>query len=202
MLDKKHDIFFRMTHLGSRPIFDVSERPFTRWNGSLKRAEDIVISVAALFVSFPLMVLIAAAIRFESRGPVIFRQMRVGFNGSNIEVWKFRTMYVETTDADATCQTCKGDRRVTRVGRFLRKTSLDELPQFFNVLQGRMSVVGPRPHPLKITAGGHSLMEVDEHYAARHRVKPGITGWAQVNGNRGELDSVDKLRRRLEYDIN
>ena len=110
-------------------------------------------------------------------------------------------MYFDNTDADASCQTYKGDHRVTRVGRVLRKMSLDETPQFFNVLQGSMSVVGPRPHALKTAVGEHLLAKAAEHYSSRHRVKPGITGWAQVNGSRGEIDSIDKLHRRLKYDL-
>jgi polysaccharide biosynthesis protein PslA len=201
VLDKQHEGFLRMAHLGSHPIFDVSERPLARWWASLKRAEDIVISLVALLVCLPFLALIATAIRLESRGPVIFRQVRVGFNGREIEVWKFRTMYFDQTDPDASCQTSKGDTRVTRVGRILRKFSFDEIPQFFNVLQGTMSVVGPRPHALKTAVASDLLTKVAERYSSRHRVKPGITGWAQVNGCRGEIDSIEKLRVRIDYDL-
>jgi polysaccharide biosynthesis protein PslA len=147
------------------------------------------------------MLLIALALKIESPGPVIFRQMRAGFNGSVFEIWKFRSMYTSQTDQEARRQTSKDDPRVTPVGRFIRATSFDELPQFFNVLQGTMSVVGPRPHALKTSTGGKLLEEVVDKYAFRHRVKPGLTGWAQVNGLRGELDSADKLKRRVTFDL-
>ena len=177
------------------------EPPITGWNLWLKRKEDIVIAALVLFLISPLLLLVALLIRLDSKGPVFFRQRRVGFNGSLFEILKFRTMYVDQTDHDAVRQTGRGDSRVTRVGRVLRRTSLDELPQFINVLQGSMSIVGPRPHALQTRAEGKSLDELVEHYAARHRVKPGITGLAQVNGLRGELDSAEKLRRRVDYDI-
>jgi lipopolysaccharide/colanic/teichoic acid biosynthesis glycosyltransferase len=147
------------------------------------------------------MALTALAIRLESAGPVLFRQTRLGFNDQPIEIWKFRSMYHSARDLDAARQTSADDPRVTRVGRFIRRNSLDELPQIFNVLQGRMSVVGPRPHALKTSARGALLEEVVEHYGARHRVKPGMTGWAQVNGLRGEIDSEEKIRRRVEHDV-
>jgi len=177
------------------------EPPITGWNLWLKRKEDVVIAALVLFLISPLLLLVALLIRLDSKGPVFFRQRRVGFNGSLFEILKFRTMYVDRTDHDAVRQTGRGDSRVTRVGRVLRRTSLDELPQFINVLQGSMSIVGPRPHALQTRAEGKSLDELVEHYAARHRVKPGITGLAQVNGLRGELDSAAKLRRRVDYDI-
>ena len=159
--------------------------------------------IAALVLALisPMLLFVALLIRLDSKGPIFFRQRRVGFNGSIFEILKFRTMYVDQTDHDAVRQTGRGDARVTRVGRVLRRTSLDELPQFINVLQGSMSIVGPRPHALQTRAEGKSLDELVEHYAARHRVKPGITGLAQVNGLRGELDSAEKLRRRVDYDI-
>ncbi len=177
------------------------EPPITGWNLWLKRKEDIVIAALVLFLISPILLLVALLIRLDSKGPVFFRQRRVGFNGSIFEILKFRTMYVDQTDHDAVRQTGRGDARVTRVGRVLRRTSLDELPQFINVLQGSMSIVGPRPHALQTRTEGKSLDELVEHYAARHRVKPGITGLAQVNGLRGELDSAEKLRRRVDYDI-
>ncbi len=150
---------------------------------------------------FPVLVLIALAIRIETRGPLFFRQVRQGFNGSNFDVLKFRSMYADQSDAFAERQTSKGDGRVTRVGRLIRRTSLDELPQLINVIRGEMSIVGPRPHALKTTAEGRTLEAAVQEYALRHRVKPGMTGWAQVNGLRGELDTIEKLRRRVQHDI-
>ncbi|ARN81490.1 hypothetical protein B1812_10865 [Methylocystis bryophila] len=177
------------------------EPPISGWNLWLKRKEDIAIAAVVLTLLLPLLLAVALMIKYDSEGPVFFRQRRVGLNGSIFEILKFRTMYMHQTDPDATRQTGKGDPRVTRIGRFLRRTSLDELPQFINVLQGTMSIVGPRPHALQTKTEGKSLEELVEHYAARHRVKPGITGLAQVHGLRGELDKVEKLRRRVDYDI-
>ena len=185
---------FAESPAGSRP-------PITGWKLWLKRNEDIAVAALVLTLLSPVLLLAALMIRLDSDGPILFRQRRVGFNGSIFEILKFRTMYFHHTDPDAACQTAKGDPRVTRVGRVLRRTSLDELPQLINVLQGTMSIVGPRPHALQTKTEGKSLEELVEHYAARHRVKPGITGLAQVHGLRGELDNVEKLRRRLNYDI-
>ncbi len=177
------------------------EKPIDGWDLWLKRLEDILIASTIILASLPIMLLIALAIRIESPGSVLFRQRRTGFNGRIFELWKFRSMYGDMTDHHAAVQTRKEDPRVTRVGRFIRRTSLDELPQFFNVLRGEMSVVGPRPHALHTRAQGQSLEELVDYYAVRHRMKPGLTGWAQIHGLRGELDSVDKLRRRVDYDI-
>ena len=147
------------------------------------------------------MLLIAAAIKLDSKGPVLFKQKRYGFNNNLIEVWKFRSMRDETTNQNWEVQTIKNDPRVTRVGEFLRRSSLDELPQLFNVLFGDMSIVGPRPHAVATKAEGQPFEEVIDHYAARHKVKPGMTGWAQVNGWRGETDTVEKIRKRVEHDL-
>jgi Undecaprenyl-phosphate glucose phosphotransferase len=187
--------------LGDQLSMQVTERPINGWDLWFKRAEDVVLAGAAVIIFAPVMLLIALALKIESPGPVIFRQMRAGFNGSVFEIWKFRSMYTSQTDQEARRQTSKDDPRVTPVGRFIRATSFDELPQFFNVLQGTMSVVGPRPHALKTSTGGKLLEEVVDKYAFRHRVKPGLTGWAQVNGLRGELDSADKLKRRVTFDL-
>ncbi len=159
--------------------------------------------LAALILLFigPLMLLIALAIKLDSRGPVVFKQRRQGFNNELFEVWKFRTMYASVADADCEVQTTKDDPRVTPVGWFLRKLSLDELPQLINVLRGDMSLVGPRPHAVATKAEGRPFSEVVDRYASRHRVKPGITGWAQVNGWRGETDTIEKIKKRVEYDL-
>jgi Undecaprenyl-phosphate glucose phosphotransferase len=187
--------------LGGHVSLQISNRPIDGWNYWLKRLQDITVAVAALVLFAPLLLLIVLAIRLESRGPILFRQKRLGFNGQVFEVWKFRSMYREHSDLDAAVQTKRNDQRVTRVGRFIRKTSFDELPQLLNVLQGRMSIVGPRPHALNTTAEGRELIEAVDNYASRHRVKPGMTGWAQIHGCRGELDSVEKLKARVEYDL-
>ncbi len=186
---------------GGELLVHVLDRPIEGWNSGAKRLSDIGIAMTALVLFMPVMVLTAIAIKLTSRGPVLFRQVRRGFNGRDFELLKFRSMFASKTDADAERQTSRNDDRVTTVGRFIRRASIDELPQLFNVLSGEMSIVGPRPHALKTKAGGWDLGEAAENYAARHRVKPGMTGWAQVNGMRGELDSIEKLRRRLEYDM-
>jgi len=189
------------TNRAGLPLLKVLDRPITGWSFLFKWIEDKVVAVIALVLLAPLMLIISAATKLDSPGPVLFRQRRFGFNDQLIEVWKFRTMRVEFADADGRQQATKGDPRVTRVGRFLRRTSLDELPQLFNVLYGDMSIVGPRPHPVETKAAGKLFQEVVDRYAARHRVKPGITGWAQVNGWRGETDTIEKIRRRVEFDL-
>jgi Undecaprenyl-phosphate glucose phosphotransferase len=183
------------------PLLKVLDRPMSGWSSVAKWLEDQIIALAALVLLAPLMVLTAVAVKLDSPGPVFFKQRRFGFNDNVIEVWKFRTMRADVADADCELQTTRHDPRVTRVGRILRKTSIDELPQLLNVLRGDMSIVGPRPHAMATKAGGSLFHEVVDGYAARHRVKPGITGWAQVNGWRGETDTVDKIRRRVEYDL-
>jgi lipopolysaccharide/colanic/teichoic acid biosynthesis glycosyltransferase len=148
------------------------------------------------------MLLTALAIKLDSRGPVLFKQKRYGFNNELIEVYKFRSMYVEQSDATAAKLVTKGDPRVTRVGRFIRKTSLDELPQLFNVVfKGNLSLVGPRPHAVQGKLQSRLFDEAVDGYFARHRVKPGITGWAQINGWRGETDTEEKIQRRVEHDL-
>lgn len=176
-------------------------RPIGGWAYVEKRASDIIIAWSALLLMWPVMLLTALAIKLESRGPVLFRQQRQGVNGQQFELLKFRSMRENAMDRDAERQTSRGDDRVTRVGRFIRRTSIDELPQLFNVIRGDMSIVGPRPHALKTKAEGLLLDSAIDDYAARHRVKPGMTGWAQVNGLRGELDTIEKLRRRVDCDI-
>lgn len=183
------------------PLLMACNRPIGGWGAMFKRAEDVVLSLGLLAFVSPVMLVIAAAIKVTSRGPVFFRQRRLGYNNRVIEVLKFRSMYTHLSDADATQQAVRGDKRVTAVGALLRRTSLDELPQLLNVLRGDMSLVGPRPHALATTAGGLALEEAVPVYASRHRVKPGITGWAQVNGYRGALDSVEKIVHRVNHDL-
>jgi polysaccharide biosynthesis protein PslA len=183
------------------PMLQLFDRPISGWSYIVKLMEDQLIAVTALVLAAPLFLLIAAAIKLDSPGPVFFKQKRFGFNDSLIQVWKFRSMRVECTDARAEMLTTKDDPRLTRIGRLLRKSSLDELPQLINVVRGEMSVVGPRPHALAAKAHGQLYQDVVNCYAARHKVKPGITGWAQVNGWRGETDTVEKIRKRVEHDM-
>lgn len=187
--------------LGGRLSLHAAARPIAGWALWRKRALDVCVASFALALFAPVMALVALAIRLESPGAALFRQQRVGVNGRHFEVLKFRSMRIEATDALATRQTSRNDDRVTRVGRIIRRLSFDELPQLINVLRGDMSIVGPRPHAPGTTANGEALRDVCDDYAARHRVMPGLTGLAQVNGFRGELDTVDKARSRVAYDL-
>jgi Undecaprenyl-phosphate glucose phosphotransferase len=190
------------SYIGSVPVLDVFDRPIADWDVVMKSLFDRVIGALALIALLPVMLLTALAIKLDSRGPVLFRQKRYGFNNELIEVYKFRSMYVDQTDAAAAKLVTKGDPRVTRVGRFIRKTSLDELPQLLNVVfKGDLSLVGPRPHAVYAKAVDRLYDEAVDGYFARHRVKPGITGWAQVNGWRGETDSQEKIQARVEHDL-
>jgi len=189
------------SYIGNVPFLDVFDKPLSDWGIILKTIEDKVISALALLVLSPVMAGVALAIKLESKGPVFFKQKRYGFNNELIEVFKFRSMYHDLCDADATKLVTKGDARVTRVGRFIRKASLDELPQLFNVLCGDLSLVGPRPHATRAKAADKLYNDVVDGYFARHKVKPGITGWAQINGWRGETDTTEKLQRRVEHDL-
>ncbi|XSG82522.1 MAG: undecaprenyl-phosphate glucose phosphotransferase [Methyloligella sp. ZOD6] len=189
------------SYIGNVPFIDIADKPIADWDFVQKRVFDAVISGLALLALSPLMLLIAAAIKLTSRGPVFFKQTRQGFNNELINVYKFRSMYTEMADANADKLVTKDDPRVTPVGRFLRKTSLDELPQLFNVLKGDLSLVGPRPHALKAKARDKLYADVVDGYFARHRVKPGVTGWAQINGWRGETDTEEKIHRRVEHDL-
>jgi Undecaprenyl-phosphate glucose phosphotransferase len=183
------------------PLLIACTRPIDGWQAFIKRAEDIALSAGLLAFIAPVMLTIALVIKVTSKGPVFFRQRRLGYNNRVIEVLKFRSMFSHLSDADASQQALRGDKRVTPVGAWLRKTSMDELPQLLNVLRGDMSLVGPRPHALATTAGGLALEEAVPVYPSRHRVKPGITGWAQVNGYRGALDSVEKIVQRVNHDL-
>ena len=166
-----------------------------------KRALDVALSVVGLIALAPLMATVAIAIRLDSRGPIFFRQRRHGYMNEEIVVWKFRSMRVEASDYSAARQVSADDDRVTRVGRFIRKTSLDELPQIFNIISGEMSIVGPRPHAIGMLSGGAEASKLVESYAHRHRIKPGLTGWAAVNGSRGPVDTAEDVRRRVALDL-
>ena len=178
-------------------VISVCDTPFRGFRGFLKRASDIVFSIIILLMIFPLLLLIAVVVKATSPGPVIFRQRRYGLDGEQIVVYKFRSMAV-TEDGGTVTQATKNDSRITPVGAFLRKTSLDELPQFINVLQGRMSIVGPRPHAV---AHNEMYRTLIKGYMVRHKVRPGITGWAQVNGLRGETDKLEKMQARVDFDL-
>ncbi|MBW4552675.1 MAG: undecaprenyl-phosphate glucose phosphotransferase [Aphanocapsa sp. GSE-SYN-MK-11-07L] len=179
------------------PALALWEIPFSSLQSALKRSLDVCLSGLALFVLSPVMLLIALGVRLTSPGPALFKQRRHGFNGQEILIYKFRSMRV-MENGDAVVQAKRNDSRVTTLGAFLRRTSLDELPQFINVLQGRMSVVGPRPHAI---AHNEQYRKLIGGYMLRHKVKPGITGWAQVNGLRGETDTLDKMKQRVDYDL-
>jgi exopolysaccharide biosynthesis polyprenyl glycosylphosphotransferase len=183
------------------PLMQIGRRPLTDRQVLMKRIEDLVLASLITLALSPIMLLAALAVRLESRGPIFFRQPRHGFNDTIINVYKFRTMYVDRGDASGRKATVKDDPRVTRIGRYLRRWSVDELPQLFNVLWGDMSIVGPRPHPIGMLAASADYRDVVSNYAARHRVKPGITGWAQVAGYRGNADTVEKAQRRVEFDL-
>ena len=187
----------RLQDMNGVPVVGICETPFTGTNELVKRLSDIVLSSLILILISPLLLLIALGVKLSSPGPALFKQRRNGLDGEEITVYKFRSMTTQD-NGDTVPQATRGDRRVTPFGAFLRKSSLDELPQFLNVLQGRMSIVGPRPH-----AVAHNQMYRDliKAYMVRHKVKPGITGWAQVNGLRGETDTIEKMRARVEYDL-
>jgi Undecaprenyl-phosphate glucose phosphotransferase len=187
--------------LSRLPIKLIERRPLSRREIFLKAAEDRVLAAAILMAISPLLLAIAIFIKLDSPGPVIFRQKRWGLNNKLIEIYKFRTLHVGQADTNAEQLVTRNDSRVTRVGAFLRRTSLDELPQFFNVLRGDMSVVGPRPHALAAKAGVLQYDEIIRDYAARHRVKPGITGWAQINGWRGETSTEEQIEQRVAHDF-
>jgi putative colanic acid biosynthesis UDP-glucose lipid carrier transferase len=187
----------RVDSVGGMPVVAVCETPFTGINWLIKRGSDLVLSVLILLLISPLLVLIALGVKLTSPGPIIFRQRRYGLDGSEIVVYKFRSMTV-MDDGDVVRQAQKHDPRMTRIGAFLRRTSLDELPQFINVIQGRMSIVGPRPHAV---AHNEMYRKLIKGYMLRHKVAPGITGWAQVNGYRGETETLEKMKGRIDHDL-
>jgi Undecaprenyl-phosphate glucose phosphotransferase len=183
------------------PRMQVCERPFSDWACLVKRLEDMILTPILLLAAAPVMAAVALAVKLESPGPVLFSQRRYGLGNRVITVHKFRTMHAHLSDPDGARQTICGDHRLTRVGALLRRFSLDELPQLFNVMTGDMSLVGPRPHALSTRADGQLFEDAVATYMARHRVKPGITGWAQVNGWRGETDTREKIASRVEHDL-
>jgi Undecaprenyl-phosphate glucose phosphotransferase len=189
------------SYIGAVPMLDILDKPINDWDSVAKRAFDIVFSLLGIVLFSPIMLATAIAIKLDSKGPVLFVQKRHGFNNEEIRVYKFRSMYVDQCDPTAKNAVTKDDPRVTRVGRFIRKTSIDELPQFFNALNGSLSLVGPRPHAVAGQTRCRLFHEVVDGYFARHKVKPGVTGWAQINGWRGEIDSDEKIRMRTEYDL-
>jgi Undecaprenyl-phosphate glucose phosphotransferase len=190
------------SYIGTVPVIDVFDRPIADWDIVMKWLFDKIVGTLALICLSPLMLLVALAIKLDSKGPVFFKQRRYGFNNELIEIYKFRSMYTDKTDATASKLVTADDPRVTRVGRFIRKTSLDELPQLLNVVfAGNLSLVGPRPHALQAKAENRLYHEAVDGYFARHRVKPGITGWAQIHGWRGETDSHEKIQQRVEHDL-
>jgi Undecaprenyl-phosphate glucose phosphotransferase len=191
---------YRVNYIGSLPVLSVWQQPVRDFDGVLKEMQDRLLALIGVIVLSPLLLLTALAIRLESKGPILFKQKRFGFNNLEIEVLKFRSMYVDRQDVTGGERTRKGDPRITRVGRIIRRTSIDELPQLINVLRGEMSIVGPRPHALGMRVGDAYYHDAVRGYAARHRVKPGITGLAQVRGLRGEIDTIERAKQRVEYD--
>ena len=187
----------RFDNVGGMPVIAIRETPFMGLNGLVKRISDLVLASLILVGLAPLMLVVAVAVKWTSPGPVIFKQRRYGLYGEEIWVYKFRSM-TTTDDGKDIVQARRNDGRVTPIGRFLRRTSLDELPQFVNVLQGRMSIVGPRPHAV---AHNEQYRKLIKGYMLRHKVKPGITGWAQVNGLRGETATLDRMEARIQHDL-
>jgi len=181
----------------SVPMVEVVKLPLTGWHIGVKILEDKILAVFFLLLFAPVLALVALAIRLDSKGPILFRQKRFGYNNQVFEIYKFRSMYYDRPSEDSTPQATRNDPRITRIGRIIRRTSLDELPQLFNVLNGTMSLVGPRPHSVEHNEEYAPLIR---SYFARHRVKPGMTGWAQINGLRGETDTLDKMEERVRYD--
>jgi Undecaprenyl-phosphate glucose phosphotransferase len=190
------------SYVGSAPMLDVFDKPIADWDVIIKLVFDKIVGTIALVLLSPILLATAIAVKLESKGPVFFKQKRYGFNNELVEIFKFRSMRADTLDYDASKLVTRDDPRVTRVGRFIRKTSIDELPQLFNVVfKGDLSLVGPRPHAIHAKAADRQYDEVVDGYFARHRVKPGITGWAQVHGWRGETDTHEKIQQRVDHDL-
>ena len=188
-------------YLGTLPMLPVFDKPLNDWERVIKNIEDKLLGALILMFSLPIMALVALAIKWDSKGPVFFKQNRYGLNNELIKIYKFRSMYTDKSDANASKLVTKNDDRVTKVGRFIRRTSLDELPQLFNVLRGELSLVGPRPHATQAKADNRLYQQVVQGYYARHKMKAGITGWAQISGWRGETDTEEKIQRRVEHDM-
>jgi Undecaprenyl-phosphate glucose phosphotransferase len=189
------------SYIGNVPFIDVQDKAIADWDHVVKWLFDKIVGALLIVLTAPIMALVALAVRLDSPGPILFKQRRHGFNNELIEIYKFRSMHTGDTDHKASKLVTKDDPRVTRVGRFIRKTSLDELPQFFNVIMGTLSLVGPRPHATQAKAANALYSDVVDGYFARHRVKPGVTGWAQINGWRGETDTEEKIQHRVEHDL-
>jgi exopolysaccharide biosynthesis polyprenyl glycosylphosphotransferase len=190
------------SYIGAVPVLDIFDKPIADWDVVMKWLFDKIVGSLALISAAPIMLMVAIAVKLDSKGPVLFKQKRYGFNNESIDIYKFRSMYADQADLTASKLVTKGNPRVTRVGRFIRKTSFDELPQLFNVVfTGSLSLVGPRPHAVHAKAENRLYDEAVDGYFARHRVKPGITGWAQIHGWRGETDSQEKIQRRVEHDL-
>jgi exopolysaccharide biosynthesis polyprenyl glycosylphosphotransferase len=193
--------FYSFMQNSKIPMLDLFDKPIADWDSVSKRLFDIFFALVAIALLWPIMIGAVIAVKMTSKGPVFFKQKRHGINNEEILIYKFRSMYTEMSDEKAANLVTKDDPRVTPVGRFIRKTSIDELPQLFNVLIGNVSLVGPRPHAVVAQAQNKYFADVVDGYFARHRVKPGITGWAQINGLRGEITSDDKIKQRTEYDL-
>ena len=191
---------YQVSYIGSSPVFSIWERPVRDVDVLLKWLEDKLVAVSALILLSPILLLAAVAIKATSKGPIMFVQPRFGFNNVTISVLKFRSMYADSEDRSGAKRTQMHDPRVTSVGRVIRKLSIDELPQLWNVLRGDMSIVGPRPHATAMKVGDRFYFDAVRGYAARHRVKPGITGLAQVRGLRGEIATIERARKRVDYD--
>ncbi len=191
----------RVSQIAAISMQDLTGKPKSGRHTALKRAMDVSISLTAMILGAPVLAAIALMIKLDSPGPVLFKQKRHGFNNRIFEVYKFRSLKVEQEDKDAAQQVTAGDTRVTRLGRFIRKTSLDELPQLLNVLKGEMSLVGPRPHAIGMRTGNVESYKLVDEYAHRHKVKPGMTGWAQINGSRGPLHDAAGVARRVQLDV-
>lgn len=191
----------RLTEIANISVQDITGKPKSGGHTALKRLMDIVVSGTALVLGAPILALIGLAVKLDSPGPMLFKQQREGFNNRVFNVYKFRSLRVEEADAHAAKQVVQGDSRVTKVGRFIRKTSLDELPQLLNVLKGDMSLVGPRPHAKGMKTGNIESYKLVEEYAHRHKVKPGMTGWAQINGSRGPMHDAATVARRVQLDV-
>ncbi|MCW2273601.1 Undecaprenyl-phosphate glucose phosphotransferase [Rhodoblastus acidophilus] len=187
--------------IGDVPFLPAFDKPMNDWDVALKAIFDRCVAAILILALSPVLALLALGVRLSSRGPILFVQKRYGFNNEEFGVYKFRSMYVDQCDYGAAKMVTRGDPRVTPFGAFIRRTSLDELPQLFNVLRGDLSLVGPRPHALKGAAAGRAYEQVVDNYFARHRVKPGITGWAQINGWRGETDTFEKIEQRVAHDL-